>query len=106
MRDDGAWLHAAADRGRVTAKALVTMVLALTACSGPGDSGKAQCERQASQDPAVQTIYARSNGYYTVSGTKQQADLVEATRQAVLRCMRAKGLAPPGGVQPVAPRIY
>ena len=80
------------------------MTLALAACSGAGGSPQAQCERDASQDPAVRTIYQRSDGYYTYGETKQRADLQEAKRQAVLRCLRAKGLVPPGGVQPVVPR--
>jgi len=80
------------------------MALALAACSGPDSSAEAQCRRQASQDPAVQTVYSRSDGYYTYSPTTQYSDLQESQRQAVLRCMRARGLVPPGGVQPVVPR--
>jgi hypothetical protein len=48
----------------------------------------------------VVEIYSRTNGAYTRSGT-ENADLVAAKRQATLRCLRQKGLAPPGGVQPV-----
>jgi hypothetical protein len=79
--------------------------LAMTACAfGASDNTpQAQCERQAMEDPAVAEIYTRTNGYYTMSGT-ENADLVAAKRQATLRCMRQKGLAPPGGVQPVKPR--
>ena len=55
------------------------------------------------QDPAVQEIYTRTNGYYTFPWW-QRDDLLAAKKQATVRCMRAKGLAPPGGVQPVAPR--
>jgi hypothetical protein len=87
----------------VTVKAVAAMALALAACSGPRSSAEAQCRRQATQDPAVQAIYSRGNGYYTFSTTPQQAELEEATRQAVIRCMREKGLIPPGGVQPVVP---
>ena len=80
------------------------MTLALASCSGPNSSAEAECRRQATQDPAVREIYQRTNGFYTYSATRQQADLDEATRQAVIRCMREKGLIPPGGVQPVVPR--
>ena len=83
---------------------VLIMALAVAGCSAAEASPEAQCERQAMQDPAVQAIYSRSNGYYTVSGTQQEADLAQAKRQAVMRCTRAKGLAPPGGVQPIAPR--
>jgi hypothetical protein len=29
-----------------------------------------------------------------------------AKRQATLKCMQQKGLAPPGGVQPIRPPVY
>ncbi len=73
----------------------------LLGCAGSGP--QADCERQAMQDPAVQDIYTRTNGAYTFPWIEHN-ELVQAKRQAVLRCMRAKGLAPPGGVQPVVPR--
>ncbi|HET6194850.1 MAG TPA: hypothetical protein VFE12_03805 [Acetobacteraceae bacterium] len=81
---------------------LVALVLAT--CS-TGNTPQAECERLAMQDPAVQDIYTRTNGDYTVPGTHAYADLQQAKRQAVLRCMRGKGLAPPGGVQPVLPQL-
>jgi hypothetical protein len=77
----------------------------MTTCS-PGasdNSAQADCERQADRDPAVVEIYTRTNGYYTFPWTARD-DLLAAKRQATLRCMRQKGLAPPGGVQPVQPR--
>ena len=74
----------------------------LAACS-TGNGPQAQCEQQAMQDPAVQEIYTRTNGYYTFPWV-QRDDLLAAKKQATTRCMRAKGLAPPGGVQAVAPR--
>jgi hypothetical protein len=55
------------------------------------------------QDPAVQEIYSRTNGGYINTASQPGEDLVQAKRQAVLRCMRSKGLVPPGGVQPVVP---
>ena len=81
---------------------LAVMALLLAGCGG--NSPEAQCRRQAAQDPAVRSVYTRGNGYYTISTTPQQAELEQATRQAEMRCMREKGLAPPGGVQPVIPR--
>jgi hypothetical protein len=76
----------------------------LTACSlvAPNDTPQAQCERQADGDPAVVAIYAHSQGGYTYSSL-DRARLAFARRQAVLRCMRAKGLAPPGGVEAIEP---
>jgi hypothetical protein len=76
----------------------------LAACSflAPGDTPQAQCERQADDDPAVVAIYSHTEGGYTYSSL-DRARLAFARRQAILRCMRAKGLAPPGGVQAVEP---
>jgi hypothetical protein len=80
---------------------------ALTACSPGASDGSAQaaCEQQAERDPAVMEIYSRTNGDYTYAGYQANYDLREAKRLAVLRCMRAKGLAPPGGVQAVKLRV-
>jgi hypothetical protein len=80
------------------------LALIVTACNN-GDSPQAECERQADQDPAVRDIYSRTNGDYTYGGYQAYYDLREAKRLAALRCMRAKGLAPPGGVQAVKPQI-
>jgi hypothetical protein len=80
------------------------LALLLASCHG-GDTPQAECERQAEQDPAVRAIYSGTNGDYAKSGYQAYYDLREAKRQAALRCMRAKGLAPPGGVQAVRPQI-
>jgi hypothetical protein len=80
------------------------LALLLAGCNN-GNSPQAECERQAEQDPAVQAIYSRTNGDYSKSGYEAYYDLREAKHQAALRCLRANGLAPPGGVQVVKPRI-
>ena len=83
--------------------ALIGLILA--ACSGGADnSPQAQCERQADDDPKVMEIYTRTNGAYTFDPLVNR-DLQLAKREATMRCMRAKGLAPPGGVQVVQPRL-
>jgi hypothetical protein len=91
----------------VSNRVAVMLCCALMACStGTADnSPQAECERQAEKDPAVEAIYSRTNGDYTSNLYQAFYDLREAKRQAVLRCMRAKGLAPPGGVQVVKPRV-
>jgi hypothetical protein len=88
--------------------AAVMLCCTLTACSPGASDGSAQaeCERQAERDPAVVEIYSRTNGDYTSSNYQAYYDLREAKRQAALDCMRAKGLAPPGGVQVVTPRVH
>ncbi len=85
---------------------LIVPLLALLAAScNSGNTPQAECERQAEQDPAVRAIYSGTNGDYTSSLYQAYYDLREAKRQATLRCMRAKGLVPPGGVQPVKPQV-
>jgi hypothetical protein len=84
----------------VSARFVLSLAIVLTACSGGDNSPQAQCERQADDDPAVVAIYTRTNGDYTQPWAARD-QLLAAKRQAVLRCMRQKGLAPPGGVQPV-----
>ncbi|HET7882782.1 MAG TPA: hypothetical protein VFL55_18000 [Acetobacteraceae bacterium] len=79
------------------------IALLLGSCGG-GGTPREQCDRLAMQDPAVQDIYSRTNGGYTFGASQPAEDLQTAKRQAVLRCMRSKGLAPPGGVQPVVPQ--
>jgi hypothetical protein len=77
------------------------VVLLLAACTA--NTPRAECEQQAMNDPNVLEIYTRTNGYYTFDDV-QRTQLLDYKRQAVLRCMRAKGLVPPGGVQPVIPQ--
>ena len=90
----------------MTVRVVLLLGCALAACSlGAGDnSPQARCERQAVSDPKVAEIYRRSNGEYTYVGYQARDELLMAKREAVSRCMRAKGLAPPGGVQAVQPR--
>jgi hypothetical protein len=82
---------------------LLGVVLIACSVGGADNSPQKQCEQQAEKDPAVVEIYSRTNGAYIVPGPVRD-DLLMAKRQAVTRCMRAKGLAPPGGVQPVQPQ--
>ena len=76
----------------------------LAACSfGTSDgSPQAQCERQAYNDPAVRDIIGNSAGNYRDAGP-QREQLLWAVRQGTQRCLQKKGLAPPGGVEPVRP---
>ena len=85
--------------GRIVA----VLALLLTACGAGDNSPQAECARQADQDPKVVEIYTRTNGAYTFAWGEHD-ELEAAKRAAVLRCMREKGLAPPGGVQQVLPR--
>jgi hypothetical protein len=79
------------------------LAFGLAACGSADIRPPAQCEQQVMQDPAVQEIYTRTNGFYTYPWV-QRDDLLAAKRQATTRCLREKGLAPPGGVQAVVPQ--
>ena len=84
---------------------VLTLVL-LSACGlggGNASTPQVQCEQEAENDPAVLAIYSRTNGAYTYPFGVHE-DLVRAKQAATTRCLRAKGLAPPGGVQAVRPR--
>ena len=76
------------------------VLLVLTACGSADNSPQAQCERQANDDPTVVEINTTSNGIYT---PQVRSRLAIAKREAMLKCLRLKGLAPPGGVEPVNP---
>ena len=79
--------------------------IVLAACGTADNSPQAQCERQADQDPTVRSIYRGDQGDYTQLGPAR-SNLMEAKRQATLKCMQQKGLAPPGGVEPIRPPVY
>jgi hypothetical protein len=80
--------------------AVLVLGLGLAACGSTGNSPQAQCQHQAEDDPAVVDIYTRTNGAYTYPWTERD-QLIRDKKQAFIHCMRAKGLLPPGGVQPV-----
>lgn len=86
----------------MSARLVLSLACVLAACSAD-NTPQGQCDRQAMDDPAVVAVYQRTNGAYTQAWAERD-ELLQAKRQAVLRCMRQKGLAPPGGVEPVVPR--
>ena len=85
----------------MTRRLVPLVLLALTACGSTDNSPQAQCERQANNDPKVVDINISSNGIYT---PQVRSRLSVAKREATLQCLRLKGLAPPGGVEPVHPQ--
>ena len=76
-------------------------LLPLAACGGsePDPNTPAgQCRRQANDDPAVSAAIAKSAGAQ-YRGPGEFAELEKLRREAFLKCMRLRGLAPPGGVE-------
>ncbi len=75
---------------------------ALGGCAGkPPNPAEAECRAQVFEDPAVKHMIAVQAGSLWLQADHQAA-LAEAKREALLACLRARGLAPPGGVE--APR--
>jgi len=79
--------------------------IVLAACGSADNGPQAQCERQADQDPTVRSIYRGDQGDYTRVGVAR-SNLLWAKRMATLTCMQEKGLAPPGGVEPIRPPAF
>ena len=75
--------------------------LLLLACTRDDNSPQAQCERQAYNDPAVKQVYIDAAFLTGQAGVSGDERLKTAVQQAKLRCLRERGLAPPGGVEPV-----
>ena len=84
---------------------VLLLPFALLACGQTGNNPDAECTRQAEQDPTVQSIYRGDQGDYTRIGPAR-SNLMWAKQQAYTKCMQAKGLAPPSGVEPIRPPVY
>lgn len=73
-----------------------------------GDSAMtdAECRQKAENDPAVQLMIVKMAGndrYRPLPGEPSLADL---KHQVYVSCLRTKGLAPKGGVEPVRRNWY
>ncbi len=89
---------------------LILLLPLLSGCGGgsglPQTEGAAECRQVALRDPEVRaTIAATNRGTTNNVFDKSLQDphelAREATRQATLDCMRKRGFAGPGGVEPV-----
>jgi hypothetical protein len=74
----------------------------LVACSSapPANTAQGRCEQQVYNDPAFKAVLVDSSTYGTDPRYQEQL------AQAVYNCLAAQGLAPRGGVQPVAGARY
>ncbi len=76
--------------------------LLIAACQPTDNSPEAVCRRQAYNDPQVVALRIRMMQSASVDlGSK--GELQYLLEQATLRCLQDKGLAVPGGVEPVQP---
>jgi hypothetical protein len=64
------------------------------------------CRAEVNNDPTVRELTAQSAGSPSNFALINKQELADARRQAELNCMRAKGLLPPGGVEPIKPVWY
>ncbi len=86
----------AAPRPRMLPWVAAALLAGLCGCAPAGrDAG---CSRVADDDPSVRYQEMRILGN-PQSQAHYQPDLVEARQRAELACLRARGEAPPGGVQ-------
>lgn len=85
---------------RTARAALLLLSCALASCAQP-NTPEAQCERQADEAPEVRELRVKAAGN-DVFFKEHQYEIRDARRRATLACLRARGLAPAGGVE--APR--
>ncbi len=87
------------NRAMRAAVGLVAALLAGCADSGPMTDQQA-CEKQANDDPVVKLMIMKGAGttHYMI---EHQDELKAARQDAVLNCLRARGLVAPGGVERV-----
>ena len=82
---------------------LLLLALLLAACA-TDNSPQAECRRQANNDPEVKALFVDSLRNQSYAAT-HAGELAYLRRQATLRCLQDRGLASPGGVEPVRPAI-
>ena len=80
------------------------LVLLLGACAN-SDSPQAVCRRQASNDPEVRALTVQAL-IQPMMAPNYYPEIEFHRRQAELRCLQNKGLATPGGVEPVMPSPF
>ena len=83
---------------------MIPILLAGCSAFGGGNSAQAQCERAARNDSKVVDLEL-ANNYRYADQPDLAPEIAVARRQALLRCLREKGVAAPGGVEPLTPRV-
>jgi hypothetical protein len=79
---------------------LAACCLVLASCAADHDPPEVRaCKAQSSDDPEVRRLIAINAGSESFQAQQGQLELEDARKQATLKCLRARGLAPPGGVE-------
>ena len=83
-------------------KYAIPLALLLAGCAAPVAPETAACERQANADPEVRELIMKGAGnpHFQLDN---QPQLAEARQRATRTCLRARGLAPRGGVEQQKP---
>ena len=87
--------------------AVLLPLLLIGGCGIFGPAGKTpqqECEYQANNDPKVVDLEIQRFSL-TPADRDISPDIAVARRQALLRCLAARGVIPPPGVEPVRPRF-
>jgi hypothetical protein len=72
--------------------------------TGDASMTNAECRRMANDDPEARAQLARNAG--TFRNDLNQPSVDDLKHDAYVRCLRARGLAPKGGVEPVQRNRY
>lgn len=80
--------------------ALLTVVLALSACARPEarTPDEAACARRANEDPKVKELIIKGVGSENFQ-LQSQGALSAARQDAIVACLRTRGVIPRGGVE-------
>jgi len=88
-----------------TQAATLSAMLLLSGCNMFQDRSEFpndECRKVAYDDPAVRQVRAEVAGRVAYNfSADENRPITTALRDAYLRCMRLRGLAPPGGVEPL-----
>jgi hypothetical protein len=79
------------------------LTLAAASCGPDTSTPQGRCQAQAYEDPTVKELQMRSVGN-TATARELAPALNDAMTNATNRCLRAQGLAPPGGVEKEQPK--
>lgn len=83
---------------------LLLLAVLLAGCAGTDAMPDPQCREAADRDPQVKDKRASNAGKAGIDLTERDRnDLALLQKDAYTRCLRLRGLAPPGGVERVRP---
>jgi hypothetical protein len=93
----------------MTRALLLAPFLILAACRAndplpvPTSAAEVACRNEGQAAPGVKSAFERLSDQNMTQRNRVMAEAAAAEKAAYQRCMRGKGLAPPGGVEAVRP---